>query len=165
MIPAGQQADTIRSIAERYSVAEDTVTGWARHPQFPDHSGTPHHRQFPRDAVDAWVERYRPTLRQAAAEQRPTEAGDPRALLGPDEVAQARAARLGGRPVSAGTISSYVTRRQIPPPDRRPGDGQQPPVERNSWYRATIDAHLATLPGRGNRTRSPRVKKNPAEPG
>lgn len=162
MIPAGQQADTIRSIAERYGVAEDTVTGWVRHPQFPRHSGTPRHRQFPRGAVDDWVERYRPALRQAAVEQRPA-AGAPGDLLGPDEVAQARAARLGGRPVSAGTISSYVTRGQMPPPDRRPGDRLQPPVERNSWYRSTVDAHLATLQGRGNRTRTRRVKRDPTE--
>lgn len=160
MIPAGQQADTIRSIAARYGVAEDTVTGWVRHPQFPAHSGTPHHRQFPRSAVDAWVERYRPTLHQAAAKRHPAAAGDPADLLDPDEVARARAARLGGKPVSAGTISSYVARRQMPPPDRRPGDGLQPPVQRNSWYRATVDAHLATLQGRGNRTRTPRVKKS-----
>lgn len=163
MIPAGQQADTIKSIAERYGVAEDTALAWAAHPRFPAYSGTPRRRQFLRGEVDAWVREHGPARYRASAAPAEQPAGDPRDLLDPDEVAAARAARLGSPPVSADTISSYVSAGSLPQPDRRPRDGLEPPVARNSWYRSTVDAHLATLRGPGNRTRTPRTKKPTTE--
>ena len=44
--------------------------------------------------------------------------------------------------VEPATISSYVSRGQMPPPDLRLGSA---PV----WYRATIEAWTASRPGQG----------------
>lgn len=40
------------------------------------------------------------------------------------------------------TLRAYMARGQVPPPDGRLGDTPW-------WYRRTVDAHVATKPGRG----------------
>ncbi len=160
MIPADGDVDTVKSIAQRFAVDEDTVRGWVVQPGFPPHVGSERKRLFAASKVDAWVLEHRPLDYAAATGEPYTSGGDPNDLLDPDDFAVARAARLGRPAVSAATISGYVTRALLPAPDRRPGDGKKPPVARNSWYRRTVDAHLAQMRGRGNRSGEARKRSS-----
>lgn len=154
MIPEGTRVYTVRALAEHYRVSEATAKGWCAAEDFPAWSGTQRRRQYLAKPVDEWVKANRPIVWAAVnAPDKPAgPAAHPRDLLDADDFARARGERLGRKPVSAMTISGYVTRGQVPRPDRTPHDGKQPAVARNSWYRATVDANLATLTGSGNRT-------------
>ncbi|MCX5216214.1 hypothetical protein OG689_44570 [Kitasatospora sp. NBC_00240] len=47
-----------------------------------------------------------------------------------------------GRPVERGTLQSYKSRGEIPPPDRKRGDRKKPPVFEDMWFRKTIEDDL-----------------------
>lgn len=165
MIPAGADVGTVASIAETYGVSTDTVNDWARHPEFPRATGTKGNRLFPNAEADEWVHKHRlPTWLAVHPQENPL-LGDPKDLLDPDDVARARAVVLNKAPVSAATISGYVSRGVWPEPDRRPHDGLTPPVSRNSWYRETVAANLPKGPGnRSKKSRHPaKEASEPAE--
>lgn len=166
MIPAGTAVSTTKAIAERYRVNTDTVSMWARSEDFPRNSGTPRRRSFADAEVEAWVRRNRPEIWRAVREEPYASEGDPRDLLDINEFAALRARRTGrATPATAGAMNSYLSRGQIPDPDRTPRDGQSPPVAAKMWYRSTVDRHVSGLRGSGNRTNHPGPRERAARPG
>lgn len=156
MIPAGTATSTPAAIAKRYGVDTDTVANWAAHEDFPRNCGTPKRRAFPDAEVDAWVERHRPAVWRAIHDEPFVSEGNPEDLLDIVEFAALRAQRTGrAQPATAKAMRSYITRRQIPQPDRTPGDGKFPQVAGKMWFRRTVDAHVSGLKGSGNRTNHP----------
>ena len=166
MIPAGTEVSTTKAIAERYRVDADTVVNWAAHEQFPRAAGSPRRRTFPDAEVDAWVQRHRPAIwRQAHddADEPFVSEGDPEDLLDIREFAELRARRTGrAQPATPNAMLSYLSRGQIPQPDRVPGDGLSPQVAAKMWYRRTVDRHVGGLKGSGNRTNHPRPREGRA---
>lgn len=155
MIPAGTAVSTAKAIAARYRVGRSTVANWTAHPDFPEASGSPRRRTYPDARVDAWVKQHRFALWRAANGEPFVSTGDPADLLDVREFAHLRAQRTGRAPASPGAMMSYVSRRQIPAPDRAPDDGKTPTVAAYMWLRSTVDAHVSSLKGPGNRTNHP----------
>lgn len=153
MIPAGTATSTPAAIAKRFRVDTDTVANWAAAEGFPRNCGTPKRRAFPDAEVDAWVERHRPAIWRAVHEEPFVSEGHPEDLLDIVEFAALRARRTGrDRPATPNAMLSYISRRQIPQPDRTPGDGKFPQVAGKMWFRRTVDEHVSGLKGSGNRT-------------
>lgn len=80
--------------------------------------------------------------------------GNPADLLNLKEFGEVFGNFTRGKPLGASTMRSYLSRGQIPAPDRVPDDKQDPEVYEANWYRATIYAFLAERTGRGGRGKS-----------
>ncbi|MBC7273315.1 hypothetical protein ACF09G_32055 [Streptomyces albogriseolus] len=142
-------------LARRYHMTEPGIAHWTRAKGFP--AAGEDGLWDPKD-VDPWVQKNRP---QAWAEytgsgpvwvKRPPE-GDPGDLLDIDEYREIMGNATRGKPVARTTMHSYKNRGQVPPPDRRPGDGKKPPVLKEMWLRKTIyDDLKKRRPGRRRET-------------
>ncbi|SEM83342.1 hypothetical protein SAMN05414137_1698, partial [Streptacidiphilus jiangxiensis] len=141
---------------------------WVGKPDFPaaqqpDSAATGGRRaaeQFPAAAVDAWVRKHEEKVwlathqgedaaRRAALESLPE--GSPTDLLDLDDFGTILGNYNRGKPLGRGTMQSYRSRDQIPPADRRVGDGKAPEVYEDMWFRETVYDHVVDQLGMGAR--------------
>ena len=167
MLASDANTSSTKTIAARFGVSVTTViNNWIKDPRFPPAAGDARrNRTYPDAEVAAWVRECRPAV-WAAYQQgdEPYRSGeDPEELVDMREFAQLRAARVGGEPAADEAMYSYITRKVIPEPDRKPGDGHTPEVSGLMWRRATVDRHIGEMRGRGNRSGSSRRPAGEAE--
>jgi len=160
MLASDANTSSTKTIAARYGVSVTTViNNWTKDPRFPGAEGDARrNRTYPDAKVADWVRECRPAV-WAAYQQgdQPYRSGDdPDELVDMGEFARLRAARVGAEPAADEAMYSYINRKVIPEPDRKPGDGRTPEVSGLMWMRSTVDRHINEMRGRGNRTSSSR---------
>ena len=163
------QTVTRAGIREIYDIQPGLLAQWTSDPNFPAPVGSeraPDQTRgaaqdlFDVTAVDAFVEAHdrmqwlRAHEGADAAEQElraRLPRGNPADLLTRKDFGDVYGNFTRGKPLGDSTMRSYLTRDQIPQPDRHPDDGQEPQVYEPHWYRGTIYRFLLALPGRGGR--------------
>jgi hypothetical protein len=131
-------------MATRLGVPLTTAVNWTHAVDFP--SPGPDDR-WNADEVDRWVREHRPAAWAEHIGAEPPAVvglpeGDPNDLLDASSYGEIMGNALRGKPYGRGTMLSYKSRGQIPPPDRTPGDGGVPRVHEDMWLRRTIRADL-----------------------
>ncbi|MFJ6438209.1 hypothetical protein [Streptomyces sp. NPDC091416] len=144
--------ETRSEMAKRFDMTPNAVDAWTKAEERRDTSGKVVATAFPppladgrweATAVDAWVRIHRPRVWAAYTGGEPQYAkplppGDPKDLLNITEYGVIRGNSISGKPASRRTMQSYLLRKQIASPDRRPGDRKRPEVFEPMWFRETI---------------------------
>ena len=158
MLRPGVAFSPAKVLAERYQTTVETFYTWARMASFPRGEGGTRKKVYPDLEVEAWVKAHRPLVWAALIQSTEpfSSGGDPDDLLNIEEFATIRGKRYGREPVPASTMRSYLTNGWIPRPDRTPDDGLSPSVPVRMWYRRTVDSHVGSMKGPGNRNGAPR---------
>ncbi|MER6203178.1 hypothetical protein ABT234_38135 [Streptomyces sp. NPDC001586] len=162
----GEQTElTAEMIGPRYGVSERTGLQWISVKEkrdgkkvirraFPTPLRT-RPRTYAAHAVDAWVKEHRPHVWAAAkgtgpALVNPLPEGDPLDLLDIYDFAEVLGMATRGEPLARETIHAYHARGQVPFADRTAGDGGQPRVLQDHWYRRTVYDFVLSRRGSGN---------------
>ncbi|RKE03006.1 hypothetical protein [Streptomyces sp. TLI_171] len=167
-----------QEIRAMYGVGANVVAGWIAQAGFPsaqraDAAGAGRGREverFDQAAVDGWVREHEERVwigahegpaaaRQAALSRLPD--GNPTDLLDLDDFRTLLGNFNRGRAVARGTMQAYRSRGQIPAADRCEGDGIDPEVYEEMWFRKTVYDYIVDQPGMGARGIGRVTRKDP----
>ncbi|MFJ8752278.1 hypothetical protein ACIREO_23525 [Streptomyces sp. NPDC102441] len=150
MIPANSniKQTTREQIAKRYKVSGSTAASWQAEPAFPGpvDQGWGRTQLYDEAAVDEWVWEHRP---EAWGKAHPKQidklslpAGDPKDLMTLQRIGELEGRFLSREATPVATLGTYISQGILARPDRRAGDGDQPVVEQDMWFRETAYAYI-----------------------
>ncbi|MCX4682294.1 hypothetical protein OG413_44745 [Streptomyces sp. NBC_01433] len=167
MIPANStiKQTTLEKIAKRYKVGYSTAASWPDEPAFPSpvDQGWGRTQLYDEAAVDEWVWENKPEAWVKAHPKQKDKlslpAGAPKDLMPLQRIGELEGRFLSREATPVATLRTYISRGVLARPDRRAGDGGQPKVEQDMWFRETAYAYI-TRP----RSIRRKVQKGDGEP-
>ncbi|MGW1616035.1 hypothetical protein ACWCQZ_42620 [Streptomyces sp. NPDC002285] len=151
MIPANSKIKqtSLEKVAKRYKVSGSTAASWSLEPTFPPllDKGWGKTQLYDEAAVDEWVLEYKPEAWVAAhpkQKERATalSAGSPTDLMPLKHIGVLEGRFLSREATPVATLRTYISRGVLPRPDRRAGDGGEPKVDQDMWFRRTANAYI-----------------------
>ncbi|MFC7992156.1 hypothetical protein ACFUV2_22880 [Streptomyces pilosus] len=159
MIPANSniKQTTVEKIAKRYHVSGSTAASWTLEETFPPclDKGWGKTQLYDEAAVDEWVLEHKPEAWVVAHPKQKEKAtalpaGGPKDLLPLRHIGVLEGRFLSREPTPVATLRTYISRGVLARPDRRAGDGGQPEVTEDMWFRETAYNYI-TRPRRVRR--------------
>ncbi|MFC7951330.1 hypothetical protein [Streptomyces sp. NPDC057385] len=173
MIPANSKIKqtTVEKIAKRYHVSGSTAASWTLEETFPPclDKGWGKTQLYDEAAVDEWVLEHKPEAWVVAHPKQKEKAtalpaGGPKDLLPLRHIGVLEGRFLSREPTPVATLRTYISRGVLARPDRRAGDGGQPEVTEDMWFRETAYNYI-TRPRRVRRKtgKSDGERREPSE--
>ncbi|MFJ6438211.1 hypothetical protein, partial [Streptomyces sp. NPDC091416] len=173
MIPANSKIKqtTVQRIAKRYQVSNSTAASWTLEPTFPSSpdKGWGKTQLYDEGAVDEWVLEHKPEAWVVAHPNQKEKAtalpaGGPRDLLPLRHIGVLEGRFLSRESTPVKTLRTYISRGVLARPDRRAGDGRQPEVSEDMWFRETAYAYITRpRPVRRKTGKSDAPRREPGE--